>query len=66
MPLPKPEKNEDKQKFVARCMSDKTMKTEYPDAKQRTAVCLSQSAKITSSLIENVQENLLSSNATWG
>jgi hypothetical protein len=65
MPLPKPEKNEDKQKFVSRCMGDETMKTEYPDTKQRAAICLSQSRKITSSLIEGVQDSLFMSNATW-
>lgn len=31
MPIPKPENNEDKQKFVARCMSSETMKKEYPN-----------------------------------
>lgn len=42
MPIPKPEKNEENNKFVARCMGDKTMKKDYPDNKQRVAVCLGQ------------------------
>ena len=28
MPIPKPKKNEDKDKFIDRCMSNKTMKKE--------------------------------------
>lgn len=42
MPIPKPEKKEDKQKFVARCMGNEAMKKDYPDTKQRVAVCLGQ------------------------
>lgn len=42
MPLPVPEKNEDKQRFIQRCMSDDVIKQEFPDQKQRVAVCYSQ------------------------
>lgn len=42
MPLPKRNKNEDKDKFMARCMSDTTMQNEYGDAKQRAAICINQ------------------------
>lgn len=42
MPLPKPKTGEDKDKFIERCMADETMVSEYPDEKQRYAVCLSQ------------------------
>lgn len=42
MPLPKPKKNEESEKFHARCMGDAVMVSEYPDAKQRNAVCFSQ------------------------
>ncbi len=42
MPLPKPEKNEDKTKFLDRCLKDNTIKTEYPNINQRIAVCNSQ------------------------
>lgn len=42
MPIPKRKQNEDSQKFVSRCMSNKTMKKEYPDTKQRVAICLGQ------------------------
>lgn len=51
MPIPKPEKNEKDNKFVARCMGDETMKKDYPDNKQRVAVCLGQTK---SSLIDYV------------
>ena len=55
MPIPKPNKNEDNQKFVARCMSDEIMKKDYPDNKQRIAICLGQTK---SSLIEQVSQIL--------
>lgn len=42
MPLPKPKDNEDKDSFLKRCMADETMTSEYPDEKQRYAVCLAQ------------------------
>ena len=42
MPLPKRRKGEDKKKFVSRCMGDEVMKKDYPDQKQRVAVCYSQ------------------------
>lgn len=42
MPLPKPKESEDKDKFINRCMADKTMLSEFPDEKQRYAVCLAQ------------------------
>ena len=32
MPIPKPNKNETKNKFIERCMGDDKMNTEYPDA----------------------------------
>lgn len=42
MPIPKRNKNEDKDKFVSRCMGSETMKKEYPDSKQRVAICIDQ------------------------
>lgn len=65
MPIPKPEKNEDKQKFVSRCMSNEIMKKDYPNSQQRIAVCLGQTRKSKSNLIENVHDNLLASNCSW-
>lgn len=40
MPIPKPTPTEDVDKFIERCMSDENMNTDYPDQKQRYAVCL--------------------------
>jgi HK97 family phage prohead protease len=39
MPLPKPRKNENHEDFMDRCMSNEIMNTEFPDEKQRYAVC---------------------------
>lgn len=39
MPIPKPKKGESQKDFISRCMSNDTMNDEYPDQKQRTAVC---------------------------
>ena len=64
MPIPSIKPNENSQKFISRCMSDNTMKKEYPDSQQRIAVCISQTKK-TKSLIEEVHDNLLASNCSW-
>jgi hypothetical protein len=42
MPLPTPSAGEDQNKFISRCMSSEAMKKEFPEHKQRTAVCFSQ------------------------
>lgn len=42
MPLPKPKKDESHDDFMDRCMGDDVMNKEYPDEKQRYAVCQSQ------------------------
>jgi len=42
MPLPKPKTGEKQQDFISRCMSNPTMKKEFPEQKQRLAVCFSQ------------------------
>jgi len=65
MPIPSPNENEDKQKFVARCMSNETMKKEYPNSQQRVAICLGQTKKSKSTIIEDVHDNLMISSATW-
>lgn len=41
MPLPQKNKDEDKQKFISRCMSDPKMSKEYNNSNQRMAICLS-------------------------
>jgi len=40
MPIPKPKAGEEKQKFIQRCMFNPTMVSEYPDRKQRYAICI--------------------------
>lgn len=57
MPIPKRKQNEDSQKFVSRCMSNETMKKEYPDTKQRVAICLGQT-RTKSGLFDYVLEIL--------
>ena len=39
MPLPKVHKNDNKKKFIDKCMSDNIMNKEFPDGKQRAAIC---------------------------
>ena len=58
MPIPERKQNEDRQKFVSRCMGNETMKKEYPDNKQRVAICLGQTKRSKSSLLNNVLEIL--------
>lgn len=59
MPIPEKKPNEDKQKFVSRCMSSETMKKEYPDSKQRVAICLGQTRqKSKGNLLDTVLEIL--------
>lgn len=39
MPIPKPNTDETKEKFIERCMGDDVMNSDYPDKDQRYAVC---------------------------
>jgi hypothetical protein len=41
MPVPTPKPTESQQEFIARCMGDPTMVTEY-EQKQRAAICYRQ------------------------
>ena len=41
-PLPTPRAGQSQSEFVSSCMSNSAMKKEFPDEKQRTAVCYSQ------------------------
>ena len=40
--MPTPEKDEEQDDFIGRCMVSGTMSSEYPDESQRTAVCMAQ------------------------
>ena len=65
MPTPSPKDNEKNQDFIGRCMSDESMKKEYPDSSQRVAVCLGQTKKNSKSLLQEVHDGLLASNCSW-
>lgn len=62
MPIPKKTKQETTQKFINRCMTNKTMKDEFSDVDQRLAICLRQSGnpKPKASLIDSVCQNIYS------
>lgn len=45
MPIPSPNKDEDRKSFMSRCMGNDVMNKEYPDVKQRTAVCVSKACE---------------------
>ena len=45
MPLPLREQNESREDFIQRCLGDTTMKSEFPNVKQRIAVCNQQLQK---------------------
>jgi hypothetical protein len=39
MPIPKPSADEKESEFISRCMGDSVMNKDYPDNKQRAAIC---------------------------
>lgn len=45
MPLPVKTPKETKDEFIVRCINDSKMKLEFPDKKQRAAVCYFQAKK---------------------
>ena len=45
MPIPKPKEDEKTKDFIARCMGNETMVTDYKDSGQRYAVCISQTKR---------------------
>jgi hypothetical protein len=67
MPIPEKKENEDNQQFLSRCMSNETMKKEYTDTKQRTAICMSQikNNSNSNSLLEKFYEELFINTANW-
>ena len=66
MPIPEKRPKEDKQKFIQRCMSNDTMKKEYPNTQQRIAVCLGQTRnKGKSNIVEEVHDQLFAKNCSW-
>ena len=49
MPLPRPDSNQQRKDFVNECMDDTAMLNEFPNNKQRAAVCYSQYERATKS-----------------
>tara|TARA_R100001244_G_scaffold131176_2_gene104117 strand:+ start:213 stop:545 length:333 start_codon:yes stop_codon:yes gene_type:complete len=45
MPIPSRRKEEKPNDFMSRCMGDDKLKKEFPDKKQRTAVCMSKASE---------------------
>jgi hypothetical protein len=41
LPVPTPRDDEEENDFISRCMSNETMKDDFPDNDQRLAVCFS-------------------------
>ncbi len=62
MPLPNRRKDQDPKAFVSNCMGNPTMKKEYPDEKQRVAICIQQSK---ADLLDQTDMNMLYANASW-
>ena len=58
MPIPKPKKGESKKDFTSRCMSNSVMLKEYPDEKQRMAVCSTSFASNSDQTVSNFQTNM--------
>lgn len=42
MPLPTRKPEEKREEFIQRCLGDEVMKSEYPNIKQRLAICQQQ------------------------
>lgn len=42
MPIPTPKPNQEESDFIGACMSSKSMNEDYPNQKQRYAICISQ------------------------
>lgn len=63
MPLPKPNPGETKEEFLNRCMGNDTMNEEFPDSKQRYAVCLNQWKSKEKDSVLMIKENRVNSNS---
>jgi len=65
MPIPNREKNEDKDKFMSRCMSSEVMNKEYPDSAQRSAICYGQNKSKSDSILEKINDSYILANSIW-
>ncbi len=59
MPLPSKREDESRENFMSRCMSDNKVSKEFPDGKQRTAVCMSRALEgLSTSASVDMQYNM--------
>lgn len=58
MPTP-PRKGENRSDFINRCMGDESMKNEFPDQKQRVAVCMSKWSKANEEPLNDEEKSAL-------
>ena len=65
MPIPNREKDEDKDKFMSRCMSSEVMNKEYPDSAQRSAICYGQNKSKSDSILEKINDSYILANSIW-
>jgi len=65
MPIPNREKNEDKDKFMSRCMSSEVMNKEYPDSAQRSAICYGQNKSKSDNILEKINDSYILANSIW-
>jgi len=67
MPIPSPDKREEQQNFMSRCMINETMRKEFPDNKQRSAVCYSKyrQTKRTKSAENGNPNDFEATSVTW-
>lgn len=65
MPIPSKNDDETKEKFLSRCMSSESMKTDYTDPQQRIAVCLSQTRTDKASIFAKFYDELLTNYYIW-
>jgi hypothetical protein len=65
MPLPKPRKGQKQDAFISSCMGNDTMKKEYPDNKQRLAVCHSQWNRKGKNMSNELEAREIFRTGTW-
>ena len=61
MPIPSP-KGEPKKNFLSKCMADSVMVKEFPDEKQRYAVCQSKWKKSESTIEVDFTDQIIAAN----
>ena len=62
MPLPRPDKNQQRKDFVNECMDDTSMLNEFPNNNEMAAVCYSQYEKATKSKASTLWSDYVSDN----